>query len=63
MALKRVIESHCPHCGQQQAWQEPDGSVRLSHNCDQQPPGPPNPPKRFRADEVIFKPKEQPHVA
>lgn len=56
MAPKRTVHELCPHCGEQQAYIRPDDSIVLSHHCGQQPPGPPNPPKSFRPDEVIFVP-------
>lgn len=54
MAIKSTVYEICQRCGQQQAWLDTDGSVRLSHNCPQAPPGPPNPPRRYRPGEVVF---------
>jgi hypothetical protein len=56
MAVRLTITENCPRCGKKQAWQEPDGTVRESHNCTSLPPGPPAPPRRFRPGEVVFVP-------
>lgn len=57
MALKRTIHEQCERCGQTAAVQESDGTVRwLAHRCPKGPPGPPDYPKRFRPNEVIFVP-------
>ncbi len=61
MAIKRVVRECCQYCGERMATLKPDGSVRVEgHNCDEGPPGPPNPPYTYRPNEVIFEPQAKP---
>lgn len=57
MPVKRHIREVCPRCGQTQAKLLPDGSVKVSHECPDGPPGPPSSPRLFRPDDVVFIPR------
>jgi len=53
MPIKRIVHSHCPRCGKQIARLE--GQYVKITPCGCGPPGPPSPPRRLFASDVIFK--------
>lgn len=58
MAIKRIIPERCPACNEIQARRQPNGRIAVGHNCPHATPGPPNPPREFREDEIIFVPDQ-----
>lgn len=61
MALKTYVEPICRFCGGKRDIKlHDDGSVRSEyHNCDKQPPGPPDFPRMYRKGEMHLKPQER----
>lgn len=55
MALKNIVHEICPKCGKIAARQDSDGTVCVNaHDCPDAPPGPPDYPRSFRPEQVIF---------
>lgn len=54
MSAKITINEQCEYCGGRAAWFEGD-TVLVSHNCDQMPPGPSDPPRRYPVDRVDYR--------
>lgn len=67
MGIKRTINEICEKCGARDARLEihetmgHDVAYVLTglHNCPERPPGPHQPPVRFRLDEVIWRPSSR----
>lgn len=54
MPFKPKVYEFCSRCKKRAAWLCRDGSVKEWHDCPAAPPGPPNPPWRWRPGEVEF---------